>query len=210
MWPPRGSGLTVGQVHGDAQLEGPFSSAQAYTVTANGDMDIRLAAEDDARLSVRALGRIRSNLSLTPNADGTPSFTATLGEGKTPIALTCNGDLRIDAAGRGEARRNWERRWGPSGDPFGELSGLGDRIRQQVSASLAAAGINPDTGEVNMNFGPRGRGARGRAPEPPRPPAPPQPPRAATSSEQMTVLKMLEEGRITPDEADALLRALGA
>jgi DUF4097 and DUF4098 domain-containing protein YvlB len=206
-------GLTAGQTHGDAQLEGPFTG-DSYTVTANGDVDIRLAAEDDVRLSVRALGRIRSNLSLIPNTDGTPSFTATLGEGKTAITVTCNGDLRIDAAGRGDAKRNWEKRWGPSGDPFADLSGLGDRIRQQVSASLAAAGINPETGEFNFSFGPgKVRGGRGRAPEPPRPPtppAPPQPPRASMSHEQMAVLKMLEEGRITTEEADALLRALGA
>jgi hypothetical protein len=206
-------GLLAGQVHGDAQLEGPFSG-DAYTVTVNGDVDIRLAAEDDVRLSVRALGRIRSNLSLTPNADGTPAYSATLGEGRTPVTITCNGDLRIDAAGRGDAKRQWEKRWGPGSDSFAELSGLGDRIRQQVSASLAAAGINPETGEFNFSFGPaKVRGGRGRGPmpEPPRPPTPPQPPRAAkTSSEQMAVLKMLEEGRITPEEADALLRALGA
>lgn len=208
-------GLTAGQTHGDAQLDGPFPGS-SYTVTASGDVDIRLAAEDDVRLSVRALGRIRSNLSLIPNADGTPSFTATLGEGKTGITITCNGDLRIDAAGRGDAKRNWEKRWGSGGDPFADLSGLGDRIRQQVSASLAAAGINPETGEFNFSFGPgkvrggRGRGPMPEPPRPPTPPTPPQPPRATMSSEQMAVLKMLEEGRITTEEADALLRALGA
>lgn len=205
-------GLTAGQVHGDAQLEGPFPG-DGYTVTANGDVDVRLAAEDDVRLSVRALGRIRSNLSLIPNADGTPTYTATLGEGKTPVTIMCNGDLRIDAAGRGDPKRGWEKRWGPGGDPFSELSGLGDRIRQQVSASLAAAGINPETGEFNINIGSgKARGGRGRGPvpEPPRPPTPPQAARPSTSSEQMAVLKMLEEGRITTEEADALLRALGA
>ena len=30
------------------------------------------------------------------------------------------------------------------------------------------------------------------------------------TSEQLAVLKMLEEGRITTEEADSLLRALGA
>jgi hypothetical protein len=203
-------GLIASQVHGDAQLEGTFTGSE-YTVTANGDVDVRLPADADVRLSVRALGRVRSNVALIPNADGSPSFTAVLGEGKTPVTLTCNGDLRIDAAGRGEAKRNWEKRWGPGGDSFSDLSGLGDRIRQQVSASLAAAGINPDTGEFNINIGPgKIRGGKGRPPEPPRPPAPPPPPRPSTSREQMAVLKMLEEGRITPEEADALLRALGA
>ena len=201
-------GLRAGHIHGDAQLIGPFTGAAGYTMSADGDVDIRLTADDNVRLSVRALGRIRSNLSLIPSADGTPAYTATLGEGATPVTITCNGDLRIDAVGRGAAKRNWEKRWGPGGDPFAELSGLGDRIRQQVSASLAAAGINPETGEININVGPgKTRAGRGRAPEPPRAP---QPPRQTTTSDQMTVLKMLEEGRITPEEADALLRALGA
>ena len=39
---------------------------------------------------------------------------------------------------------------------------------------------------------------------------PPAAPRPEMSSEQMTVLKMLEEGRISPEEADSLLKALGA
>ena len=161
---------------------------------------------------------MRSNLPLTPSADGSATYTATLGGGRVRIALTANGDLRIEAAagGREDVRGPGGQRWGQGSDPFADLSGLGDRIRQQVSASLAAAGINPETGEFSFNFGPgKARGGRGRGPmpEPPRPPTPPQPPRAAhaaMSSEQMAVLKMLEEGRITPEEADSLLRALGA
>ncbi len=211
--------LNVGQVHGDAQLEGPFPAEEGYAVTASGDAHIRLMAEDDVRLVVRAMGRVRSNLPLTPSADGSTTYTAALGAGKVRVVLASNGDLRIEAAagGREEVRGPWERGRGPGGDPFAELSGLGERIRQQVSASLAAAGINPDSGE--MNFGPaQVRWGRGKSPEPPRPPRPPRSagPQAAPqgsapmSSEQLTVLKMLEEGRISPEEADALLRALGA
>jgi hypothetical protein len=211
-------GLNAGQVHGDTQLEGPFPGEEGYAVSTGGDASILLAAEDDVRLTVRAQGRVRSNLPLTPSADGTTTYTATLGEGKVRVVLTSHGDLRIEAAagGREDVRGPWERRRGPSGDPFAELSGLGERIRQQVTASLAAAGINPETGAINVGPG----RMRGR-PRPPEPPTPPRPPRAATppggqhasgpmSSEQIAVLKMLEEGRISPDEADALLRALGA
>ncbi len=59
--------LNVGQVHGDAQLEGPFPSAEGYAVSTSGDAHIRLMAEDDVRLTVRALGRVRSSLPLTPS-----------------------------------------------------------------------------------------------------------------------------------------------
>ncbi len=211
--------LNVAQVHGDSQLEGPFLAADGYAVSTSGDAHIRLMAEDDVRLTVRALGRVRSNLPLTPSTDGTTTYTAALGEGKVRVVLTANGDLRIEAAagGREDVRGPGEKRWGPGGDPFSDLSGLGERIRQQVTASLAAAGINPETGEINIGPG-RVSWGRGRAPEPPRPPKPPRPtatqgpPQAAgpTTPEQLAVLKMLEEGRISAEEADSLLRALGA
>lgn len=209
--------LKVGQVHGDAQLEGPFPAAEGYAVSAFGDAAIRLTAQDDVRLTVKALGRIRSNLQLTPSADGSTTYTATVGEGKASVALTANGDLRVEAAagGREDVRGPWDRRRGRGDDPFADLSGLGERIRQQVTASLAAAGINTETGEIDMNLGfGRVRAGRGRAPETPRPPRPPEPPKPAQtpqmSGEQLTVLKMLEEGRISPEEADSLLKALGA
>ncbi len=208
--------LNVSQVHGDTQLEGPFPAEEGYAVSTMGDASIRVMAEDDVRLVVKALGRVRSNLPLTPNTDGSTTYTATVGEGKVRVVLTANGDLRVEAAGGGreEVRGGWDRKRGPGSDSWGDLSNLGERIRQQVTASLSAAGINPETGEININLGGR-RGPRPpRAPEPPRPPRPPEPPRAPQppqmSAEQLTVLKMLEEGRISPEEADSLLKALGA
>ncbi len=213
-------GLSAGHIHGDAILEGPFPGSEGYTVRTDGDAHIRLTRDDDVRLVVRAAGRIRAALPLTPTADGTPTYSATVGEGKVRMVVTSGGDLRIEVAGSSgeDARDGWDRRRSPGSDLFGDLSTLGDRIRQQVTASLAAAGINPDTGEINI-----GRGRSGRASfkgfQPPTPPERPKAPPATggsgrsgstTSDEQMAILKMLEEGRITPEEADSLLRALGA
>ncbi len=49
----------------------------------------------------------------------------------------------------------------------------------------------------------------GRMPQPPRPPAPPAPPAPAVSDEErMAVLKLLEQGRITVEQAEKLLSAL--
>jgi len=207
-------GLSAGHIHGDAILEGPFAGSEGYTVRTDGDAHIRLTRDDDVRLVVRAAGRIRATLPLTPTADGTPTYSASVGEGKVRMVVTSGGDLRIEAAGSSgeDVRDGWDRRRSPGSDLFGDLSSLGDRIRQQFTASLAAAGINPDTGEIHTG---RGRTARGafKGFQPSTPPERPKAPGAgssATSDEQMAILKMLEEGRITPDEADALLRALGA
>jgi len=207
-------GLSAGHIHGDAILEGPFPGSEGYTVRTDGDAHIRLTRDDDVRLVVRAAGRIRATLPLTPTADGTPTYSATVREGKVRMVVTSGGDLRIEATGSSgeDAHAGWDRRRSPGSDLFGDLSTLGDRIRQQVTASLAAAGINPDTGEINIG---RGRSARAtfKGSQPPAPPERPKAPGTAgstTSDEQMAILKMLEEGRITPEEADSLLRALGA
>lgn len=205
-------GLSAGHIHGDAVIDGPFPGEEGYTVRTDGDAHIRLTGEDDVRLVVRAAGRIRASLPLTPTADGTPTYSATVRDGKVRVVVTSGGDLRIEITGEEEKHGGWDRRRTPGLDAFGDLTSLGDRIRQQVTASLAAAGINPDTGEINLG---RGRGARGafRGFQPPTPPDRPKAPGAAggvINDEQLTILKMLEEGRITPAEADALLRALDA
>ncbi|MCX7707821.1 MAG: hypothetical protein N2204_07420 [Anaerolineae bacterium] len=205
------AGLKAGRVNGDALLGGPFTAGSEYALVADGDIHLNLSADADALLAVRAGGRIRSDLSLTPAADGTPTFSATLGQAACRILLTARGDVRITqegAQGKAKAPRSEE--------PFVELGNLGERIRQQVAASLAAAGINIETGERSWSWG-WSYGRRGRSspppPEPPRPPSPPERPKASqrsTTEEQMVILKMVEEGRFTPEEADRLLRALGA
>ncbi len=146
-------GLTANQVNGDAALSGPFAPGSEYIVTANGDIYLNLPADADLRLSVQANGRVRSDVSLTPAADGAPTFSATLGQGASRITVIGRGDLRIGREGAEKAGR-WEKRGRRSDDSFTELNNLGDRIKQQVAASLASAGINMETGETNWGWKP--------------------------------------------------------
>jgi hypothetical protein len=86
------------------------------------------------------------------------------------------------------------------------------QISQRISGSgsivhMAASGM--DTGASKT--GRSGRGPRGsRPPVTPEQPKPASPPPGASAAEQMAILKLVEDGRITPDEADTLLQALGA
>jgi hypothetical protein len=48
-----------------------------------------------------------------------------------------------------------------------------------------------------------------RQPTPPTPPPAPSKPKVDTKAEQLKILKMLEEGTISLDEANTLLEALG-
>ena len=205
-------GLSAPVVHGDAHLLGDFGPAQSYTLSADGDAAVRLPANADLKLQVRANGRVRSDIQLRPSPDGTPVFTAVLGSGGGRLSVTARGDVRISQAGS-------DRRASAS---TGNWTDMGEQIRQQVTASLAAAGINPETGEINFSpFGPgRGaKGARGRAPEPPPPPRQgsgsagagrqASGPQGPTAEEQMLILKMVEAGTISAEEAETLLKALG-
>jgi hypothetical protein len=193
-------GLSAPQVNGDAVLHGPFSGAEPYSLAADGDVVLHVPADADARISVTAGGRIRSEVPLTPAADGSAAFTCTLGHGTAHISLVSGGDLRLAQGGGGE-RGKARSKASP------DFSDLGERIRQQVSASLAAAGISV-SGEAS--WGGRDRPRPPKEHKPPRPPGPERPrPPSATAEEQSAVLKMVEEGKITPEEADALLKALG-
>ncbi len=191
-------GLSAPQVQGDAVLQGTFAGGAGCTVNADGDITLLLAAGTDARLVVHANGRIRSDVPLTPAADGAPTFSATLGQGSSRVNLTSSGDIRIAQAGAPRAAADIH-----TGPPAEDLRSLGDRIRQQVIASLAAAGI-PVEG---------GRGARPGRPPRPTPPAPaapsrPTPPAKGVGEEELRILKMVEAGTITAAQAELLLKAL--
>ncbi|MGC8781961.1 MAG: SHOCT-like domain-containing protein [Anaerolineae bacterium] len=197
-------GLIAPQVHGDALVQSVLTGNQEYTLVADGDITLTLQPDSDARLTVRARGRVRSDLQLTPAADGTPTFTATVGQGTGRVNLTGAGDVRISQVGADAARAAADLH-GPASPE--DLRNLGERIRQQVMASLAAAGIHIEEG---MARGPRG--SRPGRPTPP-PPPPPPPSRAAgrpgpISEEELRILKMVENGTITAAQAEMLLKAL--
>jgi len=86
------------------------------------------------------------------------------------------------------------------------------QISQRISGSgsiVHGAAGEMETGESKA--GRSGRGSRGpRPPVSPERPEPPLPPPSVSADEQMAILKMVEVGRITPEEADTLLKALGA
>ncbi len=199
-------GLMAPQVQGDATVQGPFGRDQAYSLTTDGDVSLLLPADTDARLVARASGRIRSDVQLAPAGDGTPTFTATIGQGTARINISSSGDLRIAQAGAAGPRVTAEAH-GPATPA--DLRTLGDHIRQQVTASLAAAGITVETGQGG--WGSRGaRPVKPVRPTPPRPPTPPVPPSRPKSSspEELRILKMVEEGVITVEQAEMLLKAL--
>jgi hypothetical protein len=199
-------GLSAPQVQGDAILQGTVAPGASYALNADGDISVLLPAEADARLTVRAHGRIRSDVQLTPAADGAPAFSAVVGQGSGRISLTSAGDVRIAQAGVNATSAAADVR-GPTTPE--DLRTLGDRIRQQVTASLAAAGITVEGGGWGGRHPRGGRPGRPVPPMPPMPPAPPRPPAPPAPEEELRILKMVESGTIIAEQAEVLLKALG-
>jgi DUF4097 and DUF4098 domain-containing protein YvlB len=87
-------GLSAPQVNGDAVLQGPYCAGGPYTMSVEGDVSLHLPADADARIAVKAGGRIRSDAPLTPATDGSAAFSCTLGHGAATSASPAE-DLRI-------------------------------------------------------------------------------------------------------------------
>jgi hypothetical protein len=218
-------GLTGTGILGDADLRGPYNPAQEYTLAVGGDLVAYLPLGADLRINVRAGGRIRSDIHLTPVPDGSPAFTASVGRSTGRLALSAGGDVRIVQTERLQpARGTAGAGIGAISEPEGERQDgqgwrdLGERIQQQVSASLASAGIEVETAELNLV-----PAAATPAPQGGRPARDIIPIRTGGSerrsgmesggpsdTELMAVLKMIEDGTITASEAEALIEALSA
>jgi hypothetical protein len=130
-----------------------------------------------------------------------------LGNGSAKISLNAGGDVRV--SNNAEA--------GASADEFGNFAGLnfdwsgfGERISQRVEqvTQRAAKRVEEATRRAerhaerqtrrwNLDFSPKGV---------PNPPAPPSEP--VSEDERMAILKMLEEKKITAEQAELLLSAL--
>ncbi len=101
-----------------------------------------------------------------------------------------------------------------------EFGSLGERIAETINRKLRRK-LEKDLHKAKAKAGRRGVSFGFDFPNPPTPPSPPRPPRPLRSAfveevanepvsdeERMLVLRMLEEGKITADEAEKLIAAL--
>ena len=171
-------GLSAPQVQGDAILQGAVAPGANYALNAEGDISVLLPAEADARLTVRAHGRIRSDVQLTPAADGAATFSAVVGQGSGRISLTSAGDVRItqagverDLRGRRRARPDDPRR---SAHPGGSHPPAGHGVagRRGHHRRRRWLGRASSTRRPTRTAGPTDAAVAACAPPPPRRPRP--------------------------------------
>jgi hypothetical protein len=179
----------------------------AYTISAGEDILLVMPPDADAALTMNA-DEIDIEWEGIPK-EGGAARSVTLGGGSARITLNAGGDIRV--SDRPEA--------GDSVEDFGNFAGIGidwsdfgERISrragqaarriakhaEQAARSAERAGRRIDArvnvGRWNWDLFPKG------APMPPKP--------AVSEEERMTILRMLQEKKITADEADKLLAAL--
>jgi hypothetical protein len=188
-----------------------------YMVTA-GD-DILLVLPPTANATVTMQG---DEIDVVwPGVEEDPEATervVTLGNGSAKIMLSAGGDLRL--TNQANAAESAEEFGNFAGLNF-DWSGFGERISRQVEQATARAAKraeeaarraerhaerqarrwkgNVKVGRWNWDLNTSGSGL-------PKPPAPPSEPVA--DEERMAILKMLQEKKITSEQAEQLLRAL--
>lgn len=186
-----------------------------YMVTA-GD-DILMVLPSTANATVKMQG---DEIDVAwPGIQNEPDATereVVLGNGSAKIMLSAGGDVRLtNQANAAE-----------SVDEFGNFaalnfdwSGFGERISRQVQAATARATRNADEAARRAERHAERHARRwGRTPPPgpwgdfgpqgmPTPPAPPKSEPVA-EEERMAILKMLQEKKITAEQAEQLLQAL--
>jgi len=185
-------------------------AGNAYSVTAGADILLVMPAKANAILTLSA-DEIDVEWKGVEKDEDSTTRVITLGDGSATINLNAGGDIRV--SNRSDA--------GESAEDFGNFagigvdwSGFGERISRHVEqatrratrqAEEAArrveragrrmnAKVNVGVGRWNWDLFPKGGAG---SPKP-----------AASEEERLAILKMLQEKKITADEADKLLAAL--
>ena len=214
-------GLDAEMVRGNVRLGPALGSGVTYDVRADGNLTVHLLPDADLRLALRARGRVQSvvpGLALE-TIDG--ESTATLGAGETAVTAEVGGNVTLRSAESGHP---------PDADSV--LEDLGTRIEWQVDEAiaelakrlertLALAEAEPIRQRVE-EASERARRTAEQAAERARlraeraerrwrrasGEAPRGQPKPASDEERLRVLRMVEDGRLTPEQGAELLAAL--
>lgn len=228
-----GGRVTVKGVQGDIRLFGGLSAAE-HLFEARGDIVVRWPGNAPLNFTATA-PQIVNRLSLEKEVVTDNTLIGRIGDGQTTATFTAGGRfiLKEDEI----VDRRWEDETGDAFAFAFDFADLGEQISQQVNDQIArvTAQIETKFGADYADYGEkiaqkvarraeeaarrvedaaermRQRAERqaGRRADYGRPPAPPPPAKArASSEEQIKILKMVEQGTISPDEAAILLEAL--
>jgi hypothetical protein len=204
-------------VAGDVVLYLNPQAGNAYSVNAGDDILLVMPPKANATLTLNA-DEIDIEWKGVKNDDAT-NRVVTLGDGSAIVSLTAGGDIRVtNQADAGDTAEDFGNFAGIGMD----WSGFGERISRQVEQATRRAAkqadeaarraaethrrfeegverrvkakMNVGVGRWNWDLSPKG------VPMPPKPPV--------SDEERMAILKMLQEKKISAEDAEKLLSAL--
>jgi hypothetical protein len=201
-----------------------------YTINAGEDILLVMPPKANATLTMSA-DEISIDWKGVKLEEDATSGVVVLGDGSATITLSAGSDIRVsNQSNAGESAEDFGNFAGVGLDWSGigmDWAGMGDRISKQVERATRQAAdagrraaeaarrasetrrraeervegrmkgkvnVNVGVGRWNWDLSPKG------APVPPKP--------QATEEERLAILKMLQEKKITADDADKLLAAL--
>ncbi len=225
-----GGRCKVKEIEGDIRLLGGLGPFE-HSLVAGGDIVVTWPADAPLLLEAEA-ARIVNRLPLLDVSESDGSLSGRLGDGKTRLAIQAGGRLVLKEA------EIVSKEWNPAGDLnfdfdfVTELTNLGTRVASEVNEQVSRV-----TAELENNFGPdfmlrmseqfsqkaaaaaaMARSAAQAESAPPKQKPKTSEKQAAGGTDagkpesnfeaQLKILKMVENGVISPDEANMLLEAL--
>jgi hypothetical protein len=189
------AGLRV-RLRGDALLEWLPPAGSSSTVDASGDVVVRFLAAASARVSARAGGDLRLLAE-----SGAGEHSVTLGSGGAEVRLSAGGDVLVT---RGGAEF--------TADLAEEISAQVDAALADVEAGLEdvdlkSLGLDAKETREKIHHALTHALRRARSGAPPTE-AGTERPGDSGDEERLAILRMLEEGKVTVEQAEGLLRAL--
>ena len=219
------SGTTDITCRDDIRIRGPLSVGK-HTFNAGSTID--LYYPDGASLTLTATApNIRHDLSFNTLTEKDGVLSAQTGSDGPMVTLTAADRIRIRPMG--ESGSDWDV-YADIDFDFSEFGDIGERISAEINARMGdfTAQIGPEfsakaeqalrkaqaaierTVEKMESEMSRAESRAYRSPRPSRSPrAAPSEPKPDTTEAQLKILKMLEEGTISVEEANKLLAAIG-
>lgn len=200
---------------GDATLNLEPQAGKEYELTSEDDLLLRMPKDADATLTLMADSEddIRVDLPGVSRDKSMPR-TIVLGNGAAKIKLSAGGDLLITSK-----ESEWESAAEFDFDFGGFGAELGEQISRRVQAATARAAQRAEEAARRATRGAERKARRaeqaGRAASrrwsfnfPFETSGSAKPPQPVSDEERLTILKMLQDKKITSEEADNLLAAL--
>lgn len=198
-------------VAGDVVLYLNPQAGNAYSVSAGDDILLVMPPKANATLTLAA-DEINIEWKGVKNEEDITTRVLVLGDGSAIVTLNAGGDIRV--SNQSDA--------GDTAEDFGNFagvgmdwSGFGERISRQVEQATRRAAKQAEEAErrvaerINRRGVPKVNAGVGRWSWDLSPKGVPMPPKPqATDEERMAILKMLQEKKITAEDAEKLLAAL--